>query len=234
MVSRLERGLIDALTIENLRAISKALEAPPIVSLGWRMPELERIRDRLHAAIVEAVCQHLQRHGWVPAPESGFNRYGDRGSADILAWHPRMRALLIVEVKSRVWDLQDLFSGTDRKWRVLPLEVRARYGWHPRSVGLLLVMPDLSTHRHMVASHRATFDAAFPARSADVRRWLESPAGDLRGVGFLPIDQLRNIRPRELRIRARRVVPKGTKRRSKGPQDGNRTDSDPGPRPSPA
>jgi len=37
-VSRLERGLIDGMTVAALRAISRALEMPPIVSLGWRSP----------------------------------------------------------------------------------------------------------------------------------------------------------------------------------------------------
>lgn len=216
VVSRLERGLIDGLTIAKLRSISKALEAPPIVTLGWRGPEFDRNRDRLHAAIVEAMCRHLRLHGWEVGPESGFSHYGERGSADILAWHPRAEVLLIVEIKTRLWDLQDLFSSTDRKRRLLPPEARRRFGWNPKSIGLLLVMPDLSTHRHTVARHASTFEAAFPARYREVRRWLSNPVNDLTGLTFLPIDQLQNIRQRELRIRARKRVRKGGRRRSRG------------------
>ena len=50
-VSRLERGLIDGMTVGALRAISRALGMPSIASLGWRTLEIDRLRDRLHASM---------------------------------------------------------------------------------------------------------------------------------------------------------------------------------------
>jgi hypothetical protein len=107
---------------------------PPIVTLGWRTPEVDRLRDRIHAAMVESVTRGLVAGGWEIAPESSFNRYGERGSADLLAWHRRPRALLIVEAKSRLWNIQDTLMALDRKRRLLPGEVRRRYGWEPAVV----------------------------------------------------------------------------------------------------
>jgi hypothetical protein len=47
-------------------------------------------------------------------------------------------------------------------------------------------MPEASTHRHLIERHAATFGAAFPDRQIRVRRWLEAPEQDLRGIWFLP------------------------------------------------
>ncbi len=153
VVSRLERGQLAGLTVEKLRLISVALGAPQIVSLGWHMPELERCRDRLHAAIVEATCRLLRRHDWVIGPELGFNHYGERGAADVLAWHPGQKVLLIVEVKSRLWDLQNLFGSTDRKGRLLPGEARARFGGGRNRLACCLLCP---TSAHIGTSSPGT------------------------------------------------------------------------------
>src|SRR5450756_748811 len=55
-ISRLERGIVDCMTVGVMRAISGAMSMPSIVTLGWRAPELERLRDRLHASMVEEVA----------------------------------------------------------------------------------------------------------------------------------------------------------------------------------
>jgi len=208
MVSRLERGLLEGMMVSTLRAISRALGMPPLVTAGWRIPEVDRLRDRVHAAMVECLNRRLQSTGWELAPESSFNHYGEHGSADILAWHPQGRALLIVETKSRLWDVQDTLVSLDRKRRVMPSEAQRRFGWRPAVVGVVLVMPDLSTHRHVVARHGATFRAVLPHGTARSRHWLGDPTGSLRGILFLPISQLGDIGRRSLRKRARPTHPK--------------------------
>jgi transcriptional regulator with XRE-family HTH domain len=126
-VARLEHGLLENMTVAHLRAISRALEMPSVVAIGWRSPEVDRLRDRLHAAMVEQVGTVLLGLGWQIVPESSFNYYGDRGSADLLAWHEASGSLLIIEIKTRLWDIQDVLSAIDRKWRVMPgVVARAR------------------------------------------------------------------------------------------------------------
>jgi len=201
-VSGLERGLVGGMTVSTLRTISRALGMPPIVSLGWRTPEVEHLRDRLHAAMVEHVVSTLAGLGWEMTPEHSFNHYGERGSADVLAWHATERALLVVETKTRLWDLQDMLSTLDRKRRVLPGVVARELDWRSRAVGVVLVLPELSTPRHVVERHSATFQAALPARQVEVRNWLSSPTGDLRGLWFLPIANVGDIGQRSWRRRA--------------------------------
>jgi hypothetical protein len=159
---------------------------PSIAPLGWRGPELDRLRDHDHAAIVEGVAQMLVAAGWLFDPEYTFNFYGERGAVDGLAWHAERRALLIGEIKTRVWDLQDTLSVLDRKRRVVPLLLARERGWQATSLGVVLFMPEKSTHRHLVERHSATFGGALPDRQVRVRKWISEPDTDLRGIYFLP------------------------------------------------
>jgi len=101
-VSRLERGLVEGLPIGAIRSISRALGMPSLAPLGWRGPEVDRLRDRCHAGLVENVAQLLMASGWAFEPEYTFSYYGDRGSVDALAWHAEHGALLIGEIKTRI------------------------------------------------------------------------------------------------------------------------------------
>ena len=121
--------------------------------------------------------------------EYSFNDDGDRGSVDILAWHPEARALLIVETKSDLRNVQETLHALDVKLRVVPRLVRSERGWQADAVGVVMVLADLRVERQRVERHRSTFDAALPARTVEVRRWLERPAGPLRGLSFLQISQ---------------------------------------------
>jgi transcriptional regulator with XRE-family HTH domain len=201
-VSRLERGIVDFVTVGALRAISGAMSMPSIVTLGWRAPELERLRDRLHASMVEVVVAALSPLGWEVVPEYSFNHFGERGSVDVLAWRAADLTLLIVETKTRLWDLQDMLNSLDRKRRLMPEVVARDRRWRPRAVGVVLVMPEMSTHRHVVERHGATFKAALPQRQVEVRHWLAEPRGDLRGLWFLPIAHEDDIGQRSRRLRA--------------------------------
>ncbi len=113
---------------------------------------------------------------WLSATEVSFNIDRERGSIDILAFHPSTGALLVVEVKSVVPDLQSMLHGIDRKARVARQVARER-GWEVTSVSRLLILPDDRTSRRRVETHAATFDAALPARTVEVKRWLRTHVG---------------------------------------------------------
>jgi hypothetical protein len=152
--------------------------------------------------MVEAITVYLEPFGWTVIPEHSFSHYGERGSIDILAWHGSTGTLLVIEVKSRLYDLQDTLSTLDRKRRLTPTLARRTFDWQPRFTGVLLVMPNTRAHRRTVTRHEATFRAALPSRQVAVRRWLEQPQEDLRGVWFLNIAHDLSTRQRSRRKRA--------------------------------
>jgi hypothetical protein len=94
-------------------------------------------------------------------------------------------ALVIFEIKTRIYDVQALLAGLDRKARLAPQLLRADRGWTARSVAKLVVVAERTANRRVVADHEAVFGAALPTRGGAVRGWLREPSGSLSGVWFL-------------------------------------------------
>lgn len=174
-VARVERGDLTAVALETAERVAAALDITLRLEARWHGGDGDRLIDREHAAVVELVVSDLQAAGWDVLLEYTFNHYGERGSVDAIGWHAPSGALLIVEVKSRLTDLQDLLASLGRKIRIVPNLLVGERGWDPVSVGRLVVMPGSTANRGVVERHRAIFDASFPGRAADVRRWLRDP-----------------------------------------------------------
>jgi Holliday junction resolvase-like predicted endonuclease len=189
LISKLELGHVDRVTLRTLRDIAATLGARLDVRLDWNGESLDRLLDADHASLVEEVAAILRSLGWRVAVEASFNIRGERGSIDILAQHPATGTLLVVEVKSVVPDIQMTVATLDRKARLATL-IAAERGWSMPaggSVGRLLVVRESRTARRRVAGHGETFLAAFPHRLVTVRRWLRDPTGlpALSGLLFL-------------------------------------------------
>lgn len=185
MVSAMERGRLEQLSLVAMRRIAEALDVALRFDPYWRGGDQWRLLDRDHAAIVEQVVAALRLAGFEVIVEYTFNHYGERGSVDIAAWHPGERALLLVEVKSRLTDLQDLFATFARKVRIVPDLLAREAGWDRRYLGRLLVVAGTDANRRVVADHSASFAATFPGRAVDVRRWLRRPSGHLGAIWFV-------------------------------------------------
>jgi len=127
----------------------------------------------------------IRRDGWDTVVEYSFNRNGERGGVDVVGWREDTRALLLVEVKSRIVDIQEMLGTLNRKARIVPGEVAADRGRRAVRLGIVVVLPDRSSARDAVARHAAIFGAALPGRTRDVTAWLRGPDRDLRAVWFL-------------------------------------------------
>ena len=184
-VSRAERGDAASQTLGTLERIAEALGARASLRLFWHGEALDRLLDAVHAGLVDQVVILLRANSWEVVTEATFSVYGERGSVDVLAYHAGFGALLIVEVKSVVPDMQDMLAGIDRKARLGPHLATDR-GWPVRSSSRLLVLPDDRTARRRLAQHAATMALAFPLQTAAVRRWIARPTGSMGGVLFLP------------------------------------------------
>ena len=174
-VSRAERGALDGLTLGALTRLAAALDASLTVDLRWRGADLDRLIDRAHAAMQNAAAARLGDAGWVTRPEVSFNHYGDRGRCDLLGWHPPSRTLLIVEVKSRIGDVQEMLGRLDIKVRLGPL-LAEQCGWSKPALVVpgLVFRADRAT-RAVLDRHRAIFEG-YGLRGKSAISWLRSPA----------------------------------------------------------
>jgi transcriptional regulator with XRE-family HTH domain len=186
VVSDIEHGRLELVRLPTIRRVGRALGIAVEVAPRWPIADVARLLDAAHAALVERVVRLLRLEGWEIVVEYTFNDYGERGSVDVLAWHGSSRALAVVEAKTRIADVQELHGTFDRKARVVPKLVARERGWNPAFLGKLLVVADTHANRDAVRAHAATFEARFPARSRESRRWIREPAGDLAGLLFLP------------------------------------------------
>lgn len=173
---------------------------------------LDRLRDERHAALVDEMVERLRRARWEVATEVSFNVYGERGSIDILAFHPATGILLVVEVKSVIPDVGGMLMTLDRKVR-LAADLARNRGWDVRSVSRLLVVRDASTARRRVDEHAATFANALPVRNVAVNAFLRAPAGTISGLLFLSSARtssqrrIRTADPATPHVRARTPTP---------------------------
>jgi Helix-turn-helix. len=208
VVSLLERGHLERVSLPVVRRILAAIDATLVIELRWRGASLDRLVDEDHAALGAAVADWLQRHGWLVQIEVTYSEYREHGSIDILAFHADVGALLVIEIKTDLPAAEAMLRRLDEKVRLAPTIARKRYGWPVKSVSRLVVMPESSTIRRRVERHAALFDRALPLRGIAVRRWLGSPSGNMSGLWFLSRSaQATHISRRGGRDRVRR--PKG-------------------------
>jgi transcriptional regulator with XRE-family HTH domain len=137
-ISRAERGHLSQLPLATTRRMFEALDASVEVDVRWRRGELERLVDREHASLVEAVVRRLRRVDWLVEVEVSYSIYGERGSIDVLAFDLRSLTLLVVEVKSELAAVEATLRKVDEKVRLAPdrapsLSRRRATGSRPRS-----------------------------------------------------------------------------------------------------
>lgn len=186
-VSLVERGRLERVSLRRLREVARALDAEVVMYVRWRGGELDRLLDERHARLGGIVTESLTRDGWTVLPEVTYSIYGERGSIDLLAWHPVARALLVIELKTEITSAEETLRRHDQKVRLAPSIVRERFGWEPESVGRLLVLPASTSARRRVARHRALFDRVYPDRNIAVRRYMRRPGtGVINGLWFAP------------------------------------------------
>ena len=195
-ISRIEGGALRSMTLEILERVAAPLGLTLDLVPRWQGEGLDRLLDEAHASLVDVLVQRYADAGWEVAVETSFAIDGERGSIDVLAFHPGAGVLAVNEVKSVVPDVQAMLHGLDRKAR-LAYRIGADRGWRAECVLRMLVVNDDRTARRRIERHAAVFDAAFHARGHAAAAWIRDPAscraglsGDRRGVSalvFLPV-----------------------------------------------
>ncbi len=182
-ISLVERGHFEQLSVRTVRRIAAALDATLVVEMRWRGAAVDRLVDDAHAALVAAVAAYLAELGWHVEVEVTYSEFGERGSFDLLAFHPD-GTLLVVEVKTDLPSGEATLRKLDEKARLAPSIALKRFGWGARVVGRLVVMPESATLRRRVVRHATLFDRVLPTRNVGVRRWIARPDGALAGLWF--------------------------------------------------
>jgi len=185
-VSRAECGELNAVSLRTLQRMFEEVGGELVLNVRYRGGELDRLMDRAHAGLVEQTARRLVRLGWEVHLEVSYSVYGERGSIDILAWHPAERIALVVEVKSELTSVEETLRRHDVKVRLAPNLVFDRLGVRPSATARLLVLPATAAARRRIERHAGTFGATYPARGRDVVAWLRLPAGPLAGILFEP------------------------------------------------
>jgi transcriptional regulator with XRE-family HTH domain len=181
----IEAGRAGTVPLGRLRAVFSAVDGRARVTTWWNGAAADRLVDERHAGLVERTVGVLAARGWETAVEVTFSEFGERGSIDVLGAHRAEGAVAVGEIKGSIGSMEEMNRTLDVKERLAPKLCRARFGFTPRVVGRLLVLPDDRTIRRLIDRHSATMRATYPARSRDVRAWLRSPDRPLRGVWFL-------------------------------------------------
>jgi len=187
-VSRLERGWLAGLTIDDIERCFSVLGARLELRASWQGAALDRLIDEGHARLGGQAAGVLRGFGWQVAAEVTFSRYGERGSIDLLAWHASAAVLLVVEIKTEIGSIDGLLRPLDVKTRLAASVAAERFGWQAARVARVVVLPENRTARAAAERHRAILSAALPARSREVRSWLAHPTGSIAGLWFLSAD----------------------------------------------
>ena len=184
-VSAIETGRASEVRLGRIRAVFGAVDGTARLSTWWHGAAADRLLDERHAGLVESALRVLRHRGWETAAEVSFSEFGERGSVDILAGYRPTLAVAVGEVKGSVGSMEEMHRLLDVKERLAPGLWRERFGWHPRIVGRVLILPEDRSIRRIVERHAATMATVYPARSREVRAWLQHPDRPLRGIWFL-------------------------------------------------
>jgi transcriptional regulator with XRE-family HTH domain len=216
LVAVIEAGRLDKVTVRSLRAVGRVLGIELGFAARWKGGEADRLLDSEHAAVVEFVSGTLRQQLWTTLAEYSFSHYGERGSVDVIGWQAAVAALVVVEVKTRIYDVQELLRSLDLKSRLVPDLLARDRGWRARHVGRILVLPRSTANRGVLARHAATFSSVLPAGTNGVRAWLRNPSGSIAGTWFVASTNRIGGTPQVVgRHRVRMTSP-----RSRPPSDG--------------
>ena len=173
-ISRIERGQVRGVTVGVLEKVADVLGASLDLLVRYQGAELDRLVDAGHAQIQDAVAAALTDLGWIVRVEVSFNHFGDRGRADIVAFHPMARILLVVEVKTALGNLQETLGRLDVKVRVAGT-IAAECGWTDVAVAVpVLVVADTRAARRVVAAHASLF-GRYRLRGRQALAWMRRP-----------------------------------------------------------
>ena len=190
---RIEGGRLDRVRFGDIRRYAASLGARFDGLVLWQGADLDRMLNRGHGRMHEAMVRWLAAlGGWTVLPEVSFSFERDRGVIDVVAWNSTSRTILVIELKTRIVDINDLMATMDIRRRVAR-RIALERGWDPLAVGLWVVVAPGRTNARALAEHATVLRAKFPGDGRTVRRWLARPRGEVAALSFMPQVRLGNL-----------------------------------------
>jgi transcriptional regulator with XRE-family HTH domain len=214
-IARIEAGETERFHLASLRRHAAALGFRLEIALTGRGGAAAHLLDEEHAAIVEYLASVLTRLRWSVEVEASYSEFGERGRIDILAHHPGIGELLVVEVKTELVDLQHLFGSLSVKAR-LARRIAADRFEPVRSVSVMVCVADTTAARAAVAAHETLF-RGYALRGQTVTAWLEHPRAGTRLLWFVSAARA----GRSSWIAGRRRISRGRSQRSAQSRSGS-------------
>ncbi len=114
----------------TILAVAKALDMRISISARWRAGDLDRLLNGAHSQLHESVAGWFKTDlpDWILVPEVSFAVFAERGIIDILAWQPTLRALLLIELKTDIVDVNELIGTMDIRRRLARTIARSVVG----------------------------------------------------------------------------------------------------------
>jgi DNA-binding XRE family transcriptional regulator len=128
-------------------------------------------RDLVHARCSGYVDRRLRSMGWRTHREVEVVHGRSHGWVDLLAFDPRSRILLIVEVKTSIDDIGAIERQIGWYERSAGALAR-RFGWKPRTVHAWLLILASAEVDATIAAQRDVIRQAFPVRAVSMRAIL--------------------------------------------------------------
>jgi transcriptional regulator with XRE-family HTH domain len=204
VISRIERGQFEATSIGTILVVARALDIQVSLTARWHAGDLDRLVNGRHARLHESVARWFAEElpDWALDPEVSFSIYGERGVIDILAWHPGHRALIVIEFKTDIVDVNQLMGQMNQRRR-LAREIARERGWDPVSISSWVIVANGRTNRARLAAHRTVLRNAFPLDGRSMQGWLRRPD---RSIAALSIWERRDGGPARVELAARHRV----------------------------
>jgi transcriptional regulator with XRE-family HTH domain len=174
LVASIETGRVNA----SVDAASALLDALGVrYRIAADVPFLvdrRRQREPAHARCSTYVARHLESSGWLVRREVEVVHGRSHGWLDLLAFHERTGAALVVEVKTEIHDV-GLLERTMAWYEREAWGAMRRLGWHPRRLGSAVVVLQTEANEIRVRENRPALAAAFPVRAATLLDALADP-----------------------------------------------------------
>lgn len=185
-IAEIETGRTDA-SLDLAWAISDRLGIDLQLIGDAPIPVEARRRDLVHARCSGYVERRFERASWLTARELETATGRAHGWVDLLAFEPRSRILVIVEIKTRIDDIGALERQLAWYERDAPRLARD-LGWRPRITTTWLVLLASDEVGAQITIHRELLRRSFPDRARAMREIVSRPGATVSRRGLALVD----------------------------------------------